>query len=47
LTRLLRDPALRARLGARGIEVAREYAWPRIADRIEEMYRELIKNPRD
>lgn len=35
---LLRDPQLRARLGARGIEVAREYAWSRIADKIEELY---------
>ncbi len=38
LGRLLRDPALRARLGTRGVEVAREYAWARIADRIEEVY---------
>ena len=47
LMRLLRDPALRARLGQRGIEVAREYAWPRIADRIEDLYREAMQNPRD
>ncbi|HEX7593211.1 MAG TPA: glycosyltransferase, partial [Anaerolineae bacterium] len=41
LNRLLRDPALRARLGKRGIEVAREYAWTRIADQIETLYASL------
>lgn len=43
LGRLLRDPELRARLGKRGIQVAREYAWPRIADQIEASYREVVK----
>lgn len=38
---LLRDPQLRRRLGARGIEVAREYAWSRVADKIEELYASL------
>ena len=38
LSKLLRDPALRARLGRRGIAVAREYAWTRIADQIESVY---------
>jgi D-inositol-3-phosphate glycosyltransferase len=38
LGKLMRDPDLRRRLGARGKEVAREYAWTRIADRIEELY---------
>ncbi|MDE3088586.1 MAG: glycosyltransferase [Chloroflexota bacterium] len=41
LTLLLRDPALRARLGRRGIEVAREYAWSCIADQIEALYAAL------
>ncbi len=41
LGKLLREPALRARLGKRGIEVAREYAWERVADRIETLYAEL------
>jgi len=41
LGKLLRDPELRARLGRRGIEVAREYAWPRIADQIESLYAAL------
>ncbi len=38
---LLRDPQLRRRLGTRGIEVAREYAWSRVADKIEELYASL------
>jgi glycosyltransferase involved in cell wall biosynthesis len=41
LSKLLRDPELRARLGKRGIAVAREYAWPRIADQIESLYAAL------
>lgn len=43
LEQLLHHPELRAQLGQRGIEVAREYAWPLIADRIEALYRELKK----
>ena len=43
LGQLLRDPELRARLGRRGIEVAREYAWPRITDQIELLYGSLPK----
>jgi len=43
LGRLLRDPDLRARLGRRGIEVAREYAWSRITDQIEMLYGSLPK----
>jgi D-inositol-3-phosphate glycosyltransferase len=38
---LLRDPELRARLGKRGVEVAREYSWSCIADQIEEMYEQV------
>jgi D-inositol-3-phosphate glycosyltransferase len=41
LSQLIRDPALRKRLGDRGIQVARDYAWPRIADRIEALYAAL------
>jgi D-inositol-3-phosphate glycosyltransferase len=43
LGKLLRDPDLRARLGRRGIEVARDYAWRRIADRIESLYASLLE----
>ncbi len=39
---LLHHPGLRSHLGKRGIEVAREYAWPRIADDIEAMYDRVI-----
>ncbi len=42
LGRLLRDPELRARLGARGKEIARDYAWPKIADQIEQAYQTVI-----
>lgn len=38
---LLQSPDLRARLGQKGIEVSREYAWPLIADRIEELYQRV------
>lgn len=43
LGKLLRDSDLRRRLGARGVEIAREYAWQRIADRIEVVYQSAIK----
>jgi GT2 family glycosyltransferase len=35
IARLLEDPELRARLGAAGIETAREYAWERRIDALE------------
>jgi D-inositol-3-phosphate glycosyltransferase len=41
LSRILHDPELRARLGKRGVEVARQYAWTRIADQIEALYCEV------
>jgi D-inositol-3-phosphate glycosyltransferase len=40
---LLRQPALRARLGAQGIQAARAYAWTRIADQIESLYGSLTE----
>lgn len=42
LNRILHDPALRAHLGKRGVEVAREYAWTCITDQIEALYCEVI-----
>jgi glycosyltransferase involved in cell wall biosynthesis len=39
---LLHHPELRSYLGKRGIEVARQYAWPRIADDIEKLYATVI-----
>ena len=38
LRRLLVDPALRARMAARGIETASAYGWERIVDRLETIY---------
>jgi phosphatidylinositol alpha-mannosyltransferase len=38
LGRLLRTPALRARMGAAGSEQARQYSWPTIATRVLEVY---------
>ncbi len=40
---LLHHPELRSYLGKRGIEVARQYAWPRIADEIEKLYASVIE----
>jgi D-inositol-3-phosphate glycosyltransferase len=42
LGHLIRNPELRERLGQRGITVAREYAWPRIADQMEELYFSIV-----
>ena len=42
LRRLLLDPDLRARMGARGVETARRYGWERIVDRLEEVYASLV-----
>ncbi|HEY8287214.1 MAG TPA: glycosyltransferase [Chloroflexota bacterium] len=36
------SPILRRDLGARGVQTARRYAWPRIAERITDLYEELI-----
>jgi D-inositol-3-phosphate glycosyltransferase len=41
ITRLLADEGLRRRIGQRAACWAESYAWPRIADRIEEVYGEL------
>lgn len=42
LRRVLGDPALRVRLGSRGAEVAREYSWDVIADRMIEVYQDVL-----
>jgi phosphatidyl-myo-inositol alpha-mannosyltransferase len=41
LRRLLADAALRAALGARGIETARAFDWERVVDRLEAIYLSL------
>jgi phosphatidylinositol alpha-mannosyltransferase len=50
LVRVLRDPALAARLGEAGRERARTFDWPVVVDRLEELYRRAIgsdRPPRD
>ncbi len=42
ITRLLTDEGLRRRVGHRATCWAESYAWPRIADRIEELYRAMV-----
>ena len=39
---LMGDPARRAAMGAAGRSKAAEYAWPRVADRILEVYRRVL-----
>jgi len=43
ITRLLTDEGLRRRIGQRAACWAESYAWPRIADRIEALYAEVIE----
>lgn len=38
---LLRRPELRGELGGRGVEIAQDYAWSRIADQILALYRDV------
>lgn len=42
LLRLLRDPELRKQIGARGQETARNFSWEKIADRVLDLYQELL-----
>jgi phosphatidylinositol alpha-mannosyltransferase len=42
LVRLVTDAELRAQLSARGRARATEFAWPRVTDRIEAVYREVL-----
>lgn len=46
LRALLADPGRRALLAARGLRTAREHAWPRIVERLEEIYLELAGGAR-
>jgi phosphatidylinositol alpha-mannosyltransferase len=43
LVRLIEDPARRAELARRGRTRALEFAWPRVIDRIEAVYRETLE----
>jgi phosphatidylinositol alpha-mannosyltransferase len=42
LARLVNDPERRVLLGARGRSRALEFAWPRVTDRLEAVYREAL-----
>ena len=42
LAALVDDPALRAALAERGRARALEFAWPRVTERIESLYREVL-----
>ncbi len=44
---LIHHPELRAQLGRRGIQVAREYAWPHIADQIEGLFERLVEGTKE
>jgi D-inositol-3-phosphate glycosyltransferase len=41
IAQLLEDCQLRRQMGLYGMELAKEYAWPRIADRVVALYRSL------
>ncbi len=43
LIRLLRDPDMRARMGAQGRETARAFAWDKVAGRVLDLYRALLE----
>jgi D-inositol-3-phosphate glycosyltransferase len=44
LTSLLQDPGLRDRMGKQAVQVAREYAWDKIAAKLLLVYDELLQN---
>jgi D-inositol-3-phosphate glycosyltransferase len=42
LNLLLRNPELRAQLGKRGAQIAKDYAWSQIAEQMEGLYGEIV-----
>jgi D-inositol-3-phosphate glycosyltransferase len=42
LNRLLKDPEMRARMGLKAAEFAKEYAWSKIAARIIKIYEQAL-----
>lgn len=44
IVELAADPARRKQMGERGREAAQKYAWPRVVDRIEGVYRQVLKD---
>ncbi len=45
LTQLLNDPVLHHKLGQQALTAARQYAWERIAGRINRLYEEVLDQP--
>lgn len=46
IERLLRDPARRGELGARGVQSVRSrFAWPAVIAQLDEVYGELVDAP--
>jgi phosphatidylinositol alpha-mannosyltransferase len=46
LIRLLKDPALRGRMGRQGQAKATDYSWPKVAQQVLDYYRELLERKR-
>jgi len=46
LIRLLRDPALRGRMGRQGQAKAADYSWDKVAKQVLDYYRELLEEKR-
>jgi phosphatidylinositol alpha-mannosyltransferase len=44
LAALIEDPARRERLAARGRQRALDFAWPRVTDQIEAVYRQVLEH---
>lgn len=43
LIRLIADPALRERLGARGLDTVQNFGWDKVAARVEAYYRQVLE----
>jgi glycosyltransferase involved in cell wall biosynthesis len=43
IQRILTDPALREEMIARGLERARQFSWPRFAEQVLTLYREVLR----
>ena len=42
LEKLITDPGLRLRMGEEGRAIAEQHSWSRLAERMEEIYLELV-----
>ncbi|MBI3573162.1 MAG: glycosyltransferase family 1 protein, partial [Candidatus Kerfeldbacteria bacterium] len=43
---LANDPAKRKQMGEAGRKKSLTYAWPKVVDRIEEVYKQVFKKPK-